>query len=80
MTPTHQEEALQVTEGIAGYWAYHLSPKALVSRGLCGAKTMHTSIPLEQFGVGRAAPNGAPLAGRWCQECQRRAAKSKEAA
>lgn len=70
---TFDTVAYQVTEGIHGYWHYHLSPVGKHTSGLCGAQTMTTSIPLSQFGVGRAAPPGAGISGKWCKECQRRA-------
>lgn len=40
---------LVVTEGIAGYWHYHLSSSDETSMALCGSRTMPTKIQLEYF-------------------------------
>ena len=61
----------EVTEGIESTWHYHLSIRGRHTFALCGRKTMKTSLPLSQFGKGKAAPDGAGINGRWCQECQR---------
>jgi hypothetical protein len=58
---------LEISEGISGVWHYHLSPKGKATRGLCGARTMHTSIPL----TGWKEPFGEhfPKRPTWCEEC-----------
>lgn len=58
-----------VTEGIHGMWHYHISEAGKTTRGLCGAKTMHTSISLKDWRV----PFGEhfPKRPTWCQECER---------
>ena len=61
----------EVTEGIESTWHYHLSIKGRHTFALCGRKTMKTSLPLAKFGVGKPAPEGSQLFGRWCAECQR---------
>lgn len=56
---------LHVTEGIAGYWSYHLSRQGTNATALCGARTMSTSIPLSGWGhIGH-------LNEKWCTECTR---------
>jgi len=67
-------ERYQVTEGIHGYYAYHLSHQGQHAKSLCGERTMSTSLPLKMFGVGKPAPEGSGLNGRWCEECKRLAA------
>lgn len=42
---------LHVTEGVGGRWHYHLSPPGVNGTGLCGAKTMYTSVPLSSWGM-----------------------------
>ena len=59
-----------VTEGINGYWNYHISIRGRETFALCGERTMRTSVPFSQWGVGRAAPKGAPITGRWCKACE----------
>jgi hypothetical protein len=59
-----------VTEGVSGMWHYHISEtEKTLSRGLCGAKTMYTAIPLEhwkmQFG------EHFPKRPTWCAECEK---------
>jgi len=57
------EDKYQVTEGISGYWHYHLSPKSNLSRVLCGARTMHCYLPFDRWGfVGH-------LNEKYCDEC-----------
>lgn len=55
---------LHITEGISGTWYYHLSEAGTDARGLCGARTMHTAIPLSRWGV------KGHLKERYCEECQ----------
>lgn len=50
-----------VTEGIAGYWHYHISEPGNTTRGLCGARTMHTSIKIRDWRL----PFGEHFAGSW---------------
>jgi hypothetical protein len=57
------DNQLHVTEGIGGVWFYHLSLAATNSTALCGAKTMHTSIPLASWGVRGHLNEG------WCSKC-----------
>lgn len=60
---------LQVTEGIHGYWFYHLSEPGKHWKSLCGKSTMQTSMPLSHWGV----PFGDhfPIKPRYCRECEK---------
>lgn len=68
MTRTTLPADLVVSEGIAGYWHYHISEPGKTTRGLCGAKTMHTSINIRDWRV----PFGEhfPKRPTWCHECE----------
>lgn len=66
-----QLQPLQITEGISGLWHYHLSintPGGFV-QGLCGARTMRTSMPLGDWKV----PFGQhfPKQPTFCEVCDR---------
>ena len=58
---------MRITEGISGYWHYHLSDSVSRSRALCGAQTMDTAIQLKDWGV----PFGEhfPKRPTWCKKC-----------
>jgi len=56
---------LHVTEGVSGTWFYHLSEVGTNARGLCGAQTMYTAIPLSSWGA------KSHLNERYCADCQR---------
>jgi len=45
-----KDEKIEITEGIEGYYHYHFSEKGKHSIALCGAKTMSTSMSLNQWG------------------------------
>lgn len=62
-----QPGALVVTEGISSMWHYHLSTADKRTRGLCGAQTMRTEIPLLDWKV----PFGEhfPKRPTWCAKC-----------
>ncbi|MET3371974.1 hypothetical protein ABIC89_001015 [Variovorax boronicumulans] len=64
---------LAITEGISGLWHYHLSDEAKKMRGLCGAQTMHTAMPLTAWKV----PFGEnfPKRPTWCEACSLKAAQ-----
>lgn len=57
-----------ITEGISGLWHYHLSESGKTTRGLCGARTMHTSIMRRDWRV----PFGEhfPKRPTWCDKCE----------
>lgn len=55
---------MHVTEGISGTWFYHLSEDGKTFRALCGAKTMHTNVPLSAWGT------RSHLNERWCETCK----------
>lgn len=62
---------MRVTEGIGGVWHYHISEDAKFTRGLCGAQTMHTAIPIEQWG--KKFGEHFPKHPTWCRQCETRA-------
>lgn len=59
------DAGLHITEGVAGTWYYHLSPVETNARGLCGAQTMNTQIPMSAWG------SKGHLGERYCKDCQR---------
>lgn len=59
------EQDLNVCEGIAGMWHYHLRRGTSVV-ALCGARVMHTSIPLARWGK---TPPGYHIPESWCLGC-----------
>lgn len=54
---------VHVTEGVLGTWHYHLSTTGTNATALCGARTMHTSVPLSAWGF------KGELRERYCSEC-----------
>lgn len=67
MSNAYDDAVLVVTEGISGVWHYHISEAHRTTRGICGAKTMHTSIPITEWKV----PFGEhfPKKPTWCEAC-----------
>lgn len=59
---------MKITEGVESVWRYHLSLDHLASKGLCGARVMHTSIPLDRWGQ---TPPNYHIPEKWCAECAR---------
>lgn len=57
-------DGLHVTEGVSGTWFYHLSMAGTNSKGLCGARTMNTGVPLSAWG------SRGHLKERYCAECE----------
>jgi hypothetical protein len=57
-------ESLIVSEGRGGTFRYHISTINHPNLGLCGAKTMHTAIPLNAWGTKDHLPS------RWCPACE----------
>lgn len=56
---------LKIAESVHGTWFYHLSRTEHSEKALCGARTMHTSIPLSTWGhIGH-------LNERYCADCWR---------
>ena len=62
-------QAMKVTEGISGYWHYHLSQDGKFT-GLCGARTMDTSLKLEDWGLQNWGEH-FPKRPTFCKECDR---------
>jgi hypothetical protein len=56
-----------ITEGVAGYWFYHISEKNKFTKSLCGKDTMRTSIPLEQWNI----KGDGHIPEKYCKECER---------
>lgn len=57
-------DTLIVSEGIGGHFHYHISTKNGPTLAFCGAKTMHTAIPLTAWGVKDHLPS------KWCKNCE----------
>lgn len=55
---------LQIVEGVSGMWSYHLAYTDTPHFSVCGAHTMHTSIPLSRWGnVSKHIPDS------YCEKC-----------
>ncbi len=54
---------LLITEGVAGYYHYHLSREDSFTKALCGRDVMKTEIPLSSWGV------VTHLNETWCEQC-----------
>lgn len=67
-TRTQLQVDAVITEGIIGYWHYHLSEPGKTTRGLCGARTMHTAMHRSAWRV----PFGQhfPKRPTWCEKCE----------
>ena len=65
-TTDAERNELVVTEGSTGYWHYHLSRRASIMRGLCGAPTLPTAIPVSAWG---AKEEGLPKPPKYCEKC-----------
>ena len=61
--PKDESPKIFITEGIAGTWFYHLSPKQRPFRSLCGEEVMPTSLPLNTWGM------VTHLKERYCKKC-----------
>lgn len=57
------EDDIVITEGVEGYWHYHLSHKDNTKKSLCDCHTMHTSLPLNSWGT------ITHLHERYCKRC-----------
>lgn len=60
---------LIVTEGVEGYWHYHLSHEQTFTKSLCGKQTMPTHLSLKQWGI------VTHLRERYCKDCKELASK-----
>lgn len=59
------QQDLVITEGVASVYFYHLSEPERKTVSLCGAQTMHTSLPLSSWGFkSKHIPEG------YCETCQ----------
>lgn len=61
-------KARRITEGVAGYWHYHLSEADNFTRGLCGAPTMTTSMKLSHWR--KKFGEHFPKRPTWCDKCE----------
>ncbi len=59
-----------ITEGVMGYYHYHISDKDKFIISLCGAQTMQTSISSDSWG------QKSHLNERWCNKCWERACRN----
>lgn len=66
-TTEAQRNELFITEGAKGFWNYHLSRRKEPLRGLCGAGTMPTALPVSAWG--KAAEEGLPRSPTYCSKC-----------
>lgn len=64
---TFPDDTLHIVEGVVGYWHYHLAPAGTNSQGLCGARTMFTSIPLGDWGM--EGGEHLPKHYTYCKKC-----------
>lgn len=60
---------MRITEGISGFWHYHLSNEGDIGRALCGAVVMPTGMKLKDWGV--KFGEHFPKCPTWCKECER---------
>lgn len=65
-----ESNGIHVTEGVSGYYSYHLSELGINAKSLCGAKTMLTSVPLASWGA------KGHLNEKYCAECAQLATNS----
>lgn len=56
-----------ITEGVAGYWYYHISEEHNFMKSLCGKDTMKTSIPLKHWN--NIEQEHIPI--KFCKECDK---------
>lgn len=61
---TDISKAMSITEGIEGYYNYHLCSDGKTSKALCGAATMQTYVPLSAWGT------ISHLNESWCKKCK----------
>ncbi|HNT37809.1 MAG TPA: hypothetical protein PKO45_01700 [Rubrivivax sp.] len=70
-TTEAERDELVITEVSTGYWTYHLSRRRNIMRGLCGAPTLPTAMPLSAWG----APGDESLPKHkhpaYCEKCAR---------
>lgn len=61
-----EQEKFMITEGVLGYWHYHISYSDTPSKSLCGKHTMVTSIPLRLWGI-----KVDHIPEKFCVECEK---------
>lgn len=63
-----------VTEGVLGYWHYHISKASNETEALCGALTMATLMPLDLWGT---ESTHFPIKEKYCKQCEEAYEKTK---
>jgi len=53
-----------ITEGVEGFWYYHLSKPETFNRSLCGKRVMITNLPLSSWGT------VTHLNEKYCKDCE----------
>jgi hypothetical protein len=56
---------LVITEGIMGYWYYHLSKPENINQSLCGKQVMRTAMSNTDWGI------NTELKERYCSNCEK---------
>lgn len=64
-----ERNELVISEGSTGFWHYHLSRRGNPIRGLCGAATLPTAMPVSAWGSPGEA--GLPKRPNYCEKCAR---------
>lgn len=59
-------EPFVVTEGVEGYWYFHLSKPDKFTVSLCGRRTMQTGITRDFWG---SVCGNKSIRYKWCEEC-----------
>ncbi len=54
-----------ISEGVMGYFYYHISPNNTLTKSLCGKTVMPTQIPVNTWGI------VGHLNERYCKECEK---------
>lgn len=64
-----EKRELVISEGIAGYWHYHISYSDTRYVALCGKKTMYSGAPIDTWGV--VGHGGAgDIHYSYCKDCE----------
>lgn len=64
-----ERNQLVITEVSTGYWQYHLSRRGNIMRGLCGAATLPTAMPLSAWGAPGDPGLPKDKGPRYCEKC-----------
>lgn len=58
-----------IVEGVSGYWHYHLGKSDRYGKALCGADTMYTAMPLDNWK--KKFGEHFPKRPSWCDTCEK---------